>query len=1025
MLRLCLLGPLALEHDDGRTVRSVLAQPKRFALLAHLAAVHPPASRRRDTLLGLFWPEVDEERARTNLRQALYQLRRSLGPGVITGKGDELVGVDPERLWCDAAAFSEALEKGRPEKALELYRGPFLEGFHLPGAPALERWMDGERRRTRLEASGAAWDLAERAEASGDDATTRRWAERALELTPYDEDALRRFLTVMDRLSQPAAAIRAYERYVRRLTEDLDLEPSAETRTLAERIRQGSGDGRRSTAGPESEGGGTAGGGTGERADLQKEGEAAAGPASRTERTSRVLPRRPDSPAGHGDGVASASEDEKSSWWRRLRRFAHGASTIGGILAVAGAVAVVVFLQGRDSPEGPAAARAEGAENVVVIFPFRVTGGDPHLGEGMVDLLSVKLAGSSRFRPVDPRTAVSAWRRTAVEESPGRKDVLRAAHLVGAGSIVDGSVVRNGSRLVLTASLVDASEGVSVEALSVGGSADSLPGLVDELAARLLAVEAGEGDRLASLTSPSLTAVRSWIRGRAAFREARYREAAAHLGEALARDSTFALAALDLRGVAEWMGGPRRDRQVAERLAWAGRASLTPRDRAMLDVLLGPQYPDPSSLTEDLEADRRAVDLAPDSPEAWFHFGDDLYHFGELVGVEGALEQATDAFARALALDSAFAGPLGHLIELYAYRADTGRVRRLLPLYLARHPDSELADFYRWRGATLLGDTTALVDLRSRSETVPIQSLWRIVGYARFDGRGLEDADTVAEVLRNRPGPPAERAITRTILQGYYLDRGRPEEALAVQRELGGLVPDAELPTPAHPVREELVHGALFWAGDREAAATVVRQMDEGGWELPSDPSARSARMRELCLAAQWWAGEEQSREKVDRAIRTLRGSRYPYSRDPDRARDRRCAALVRVMAADTSDRRETERRVSVLDSLSRIGPSGEFLVRANLASVRALAAIGDLERALSIASRRGPVWHREYFAPRLRWRARLAATLGKEELAERATGVYRTLRGDRLARKQWPMPAMTTRFPAASETGGDARRPD
>ena len=62
-----ILGGVELCGPDGRPVRSILAQPKRLALLIYLAAAGPEAFRRRDTLLALFWPEADAGRARRAL----------------------------------------------------------------------------------------------------------------------------------------------------------------------------------------------------------------------------------------------------------------------------------------------------------------------------------------------------------------------------------------------------------------------------------------------------------------------------------------------------------------------------------------------------------------------------------------------------------------------------------------------------------------------------------------------------------------------------------------------------------------------------------------------------------------------------------------------------------------------------------------------------------------------------------------------------------------------------------------------
>jgi len=61
------LGTLDLRAGDGRELHSLLAQPKRVALLAYLCIAVPRGYHRRDTLRGLFWPESAQEHARTSL----------------------------------------------------------------------------------------------------------------------------------------------------------------------------------------------------------------------------------------------------------------------------------------------------------------------------------------------------------------------------------------------------------------------------------------------------------------------------------------------------------------------------------------------------------------------------------------------------------------------------------------------------------------------------------------------------------------------------------------------------------------------------------------------------------------------------------------------------------------------------------------------------------------------------------------------------------------------------------------------
>lgn len=189
MLELRTLGTVDLRVAGGAELRTVVQQPKRFALLAYLAIAAPGRYVRRDTLLGLFWPELDADHARGALRRSLHFLRRALGEAALVGRGEEEVGVAPAELWCDAAAFRKDLERGAPADALDHYRGDLLAGFYVAGAPDVEDWLDRERRRLHEAALDAARALAR---AKSDPASVRRWARRALELD--DDDAEMRAL---------------------------------------------------------------------------------------------------------------------------------------------------------------------------------------------------------------------------------------------------------------------------------------------------------------------------------------------------------------------------------------------------------------------------------------------------------------------------------------------------------------------------------------------------------------------------------------------------------------------------------------------------------------------------------------------------------------------------------------------------------------------------------------------------------------------------------------------------------------
>ena len=240
MIEFRTLGGLSLGGNDGCELHALLARPKRVALLAYLALAPAHRLLRRDTLLALFWPESDASHARAALRKAVYVLRASLGDDVLVSRGDDEVGVDPRFLWCDAAAFGRALDGGELEEALALYRGELLPGFFISNAPAFEGWLESERARLGQRATEAASTLAVRAEERGELALAAHWGRRTLALSP-DEAVLRRLIAVLDRLGDRTDALRVYEQFTRHLASEYEMEPSAETVSLAAAIRSRTG----------------------------------------------------------------------------------------------------------------------------------------------------------------------------------------------------------------------------------------------------------------------------------------------------------------------------------------------------------------------------------------------------------------------------------------------------------------------------------------------------------------------------------------------------------------------------------------------------------------------------------------------------------------------------------------------------------------------------------------------------------------------------------------------------------------
>ena len=241
VIRFQLLGEIRLQDMDGAELDALLRQPKRLALLAYLVTPIPGSWHRRDTLLALFWPDLDSAHARTSLRNALYVLRQTLGDDVIRTRGDEEISVDPAKLETDLGDVWAALREGRPESALAHYSGELLPALFASDSEGFERWLDTERTRLKLEVSRAALGLVAALEREGKLAEALGVARKAIEIQPDDETIVRRLIALHDSMGDRAGALAVFESYRSRLASEFDAEPAPETVALANRLRVSTG----------------------------------------------------------------------------------------------------------------------------------------------------------------------------------------------------------------------------------------------------------------------------------------------------------------------------------------------------------------------------------------------------------------------------------------------------------------------------------------------------------------------------------------------------------------------------------------------------------------------------------------------------------------------------------------------------------------------------------------------------------------------------------------------------------------
>jgi TolB-like protein/DNA-binding SARP family transcriptional activator len=229
------LGLPDLVQPDGKQILSVIAQPKRFALLTYIAA-HRDQGCSRDELIGVFWANREAADARNALRQALHYLRRSLGDGVFVDREDRRLQVDAQLLESDLASFQTRLASGDLVGALELYGGELAEGLYVDDCVEFDQWRDRCSATLCANAVQAAETLSEQRENDGDLPSAIESARTALDLAPHDESIARSLMRLLARSGDREGALRAFRAFEHRLMQEVEMDPSPETVSLFQEI---------------------------------------------------------------------------------------------------------------------------------------------------------------------------------------------------------------------------------------------------------------------------------------------------------------------------------------------------------------------------------------------------------------------------------------------------------------------------------------------------------------------------------------------------------------------------------------------------------------------------------------------------------------------------------------------------------------------------------------------------------------------------------------------------------------------
>ena len=481
LLSLRTLGGLSITASDSQLSGSATRR-RSLALLA-LAASAGDAGVSDERALALLWPDSDSAHARNNLKQLVFTLRHALGREVFSRTATTL-HLDRETISVDRWDFERAVVDGDATKAVSLYSGPFLSGFHIRGLAEFERWVEDGRERLAQAYMAALTSLATAADAAGDHLGAVAWWRKLVTEDPLNDTNAQKLISALARSGDTAGALQQARVHETLVTQELDLKPSPAFQRFVQDLRVGTLPADEATVRI------TTPSMAVQAISMAASVRGALPQPAGGEQFSKLKAReelstQPANPPEAGSTAATMSGRTRRAWRTAERRIA-GFTTRFTVAAIAlVVVATIGAIAVRSS--GPPSTAELRRDRTVIVLPFSL---NPAIGSSNLGWVVSELVAANLDRSAGLRALALDWPDSVRgDESLGsrRATAQQLARTLGVQLYVTGELFENGDRLRITAEFRTHEDEAPLARAAVEGTRGELFHLVDLVASQLLA----------------------------------------------------------------------------------------------------------------------------------------------------------------------------------------------------------------------------------------------------------------------------------------------------------------------------------------------------------------------------------------------------------------------------------------------------------------------------------------------------------------------------------------------------------
>lgn len=467
--------------------------------------------------------------------------------------------------------------------------------------------------------------------------------------------------------------------------------------------------------------------------------------------------------------------------------------TAGIVTAAAAVLLLMVIAWRHTSPAGPAAPAVAGpGDKSIAVMYFDNRSKEPDLDKILVDMLTTNLARHKALAVLSSQRLFDISRKLDKLDRPAidRNIATEIADYAGVNTILMGSIIQIGQRIRINSQLVDVESGGIIGSEMVEGDRiEDIFSMVDVLTAKLsaeLGVTDSEAEgrilRVAEVTTTSFEAYKQYQKGREKAWRREFDAAIDHYQNAIAIDSTFALAYLYLARAQNNTVDPLLDLTPVQEIlqkAEAYSAGASEKERLLIrayKAFYSRDFPRAYALFRTFE------DQYPQSIETWTHVA---------TRYLGKPEEALQRLQRQSEVDPAFPVVYNEQAYCYSQMGDHANAISAVKKYMALVPDIANAYDSAWDIYIQAGQLDEAMKIcRAALAQNPNWAEFHILsGFTQlFMGEGDPGRKTMRQALALDPG---QAAWFTKYIAFSYLYEGRYREAAAELEKAAGLAVNA------------------------------------------------------------------------------------------------------------------------------------------------------------------------------------------------------------------------------------------